>query len=273
MKIKTHPTMQVTSPLKRRFSSQITISQSYSGQIEQTIRWPLNRLDELARLSEKNLLEVKNFLSKLGKYELGKKGPIWSEIPAEKILNFLEKFTIDGSSRSISLPLIHAYIEKQVQNGELVKWNVAICGRDKEDPNLGEVDWGLKTKIKQISRTRVLDTESIKVLRSSSDEKIGLSKEELERFNEFTKDGDTEGNAARKARSPNNGLILLYPISRFSKPDNTNIAKGIRRPLYNNLDDSRVRDLIGIAISFPYSTQPQPEVSYVVGTVPRRTEE
>lgn len=273
MKIKTHPTMQVTSPLKRRFSSQITISQSYSGQIEQTIRWPLNRLEELAMLSEKNLVEVKSFLSKLGEYELGKKGPIWSEIPAEKILNFLEKFTIDGSSRSISLPLIHSYIEKQVQNGELVRWNVAICGRDKEDPNLGEVDWSLKTKIKQISRTRVLDTESIKVLRSSSDEKIGLSKEELERFNEFTKDGDTEGNAARKARSPNNGLILLYPISRFSRPDNTNTTKGIRRPLYNNLDDPRVRDLIGIAISFPYSTQPQPEVSYVVGTVPRRTEE
>ncbi len=266
MRIKTHPTMQVTSPLKRRFASEITISESYSERIEQTIRFPLNRLDDLALLSEKNLVTVKEFLYTLGEYQLGNKGPVWSEVPAERILYFLEKFTIDNSSRSISLPLIRSYIEKQLTNGELITWTVAICGRDKDDENLGEIDWGISTRIKQISRTRFLDTESIKVLRSPSDEKIGLSNDELKKFKEFTNEGDNESKAARKARSPKNGLLMIYPISRYSSP----ASVGIRRALYNNLEDPRVRDLIGIAISFPRSNQPQPVEAYVTGTVPWR---
>ena len=43
MRIWQHPTMQVTSPLKRRFASSTTISQTYSLGIEQTFKFPLTR--------------------------------------------------------------------------------------------------------------------------------------------------------------------------------------------------------------------------------------
>jgi hypothetical protein len=71
-------------------------------------------------------------------------------------------------------------------------------------------------------------------------------------------------------RSPTEGLILLYPISKYSKPEG---EKGIRRPLYTNSNDPLSKNLIGVAISFPFSPQLQPTKKYIVGTVPWRQSE
>ncbi len=58
MRIWQHPTMQVTSPLKRRFASSTTIAQSYSLALEQTFKFPLRRLADLAVQAEVNRLAV-----------------------------------------------------------------------------------------------------------------------------------------------------------------------------------------------------------------------
>ena len=50
MRLLQHPAMQVTGPLKRRFTASSIISQSYSGQIEQTFKFPLHDEDRLAVL-------------------------------------------------------------------------------------------------------------------------------------------------------------------------------------------------------------------------------
>lgn len=65
MRIWQHPTMQVTSPLKRRFASSTTIAQSYSLALEQTFKFPLHRLDDLAVQAESNRLAVQDFVSRL----------------------------------------------------------------------------------------------------------------------------------------------------------------------------------------------------------------
>ncbi len=269
MRIISHPTMQVTSPLKRRFASRINISQSYSGQVEQTFMFPLNSPENLAYQADRNLILVKEFLPDLGKYVLGKKGPVWSKIPAQKIIEFLERFRIDENVRNISLPLICSYIKRQEANGELTNWTVAICGRETLDRNLGETDWGLAgIKIKQISRSRLRESESLGVITSPGDETIGLSAEEIEKIREFTKEGEAENKAARKVRSPSQGLILLYPISKNSKSMN---EKGVmRRPIYVDPESPMAKDLIGMAISFPCSNQPQPVGAYITGSVPWR---
>ena len=66
MRIWQHPTMQVTSPLKRRFASSTTIAQSYSMALEQTFKFPLRRLDNLALQAEANRLEVRSLVGRLG---------------------------------------------------------------------------------------------------------------------------------------------------------------------------------------------------------------
>jgi len=266
MRIWQHPTMQVTSPLKRRFASSTTISQTYSLGIEQTFKFPLNRLDDLAVLAEENLLEVRDFLNRLGAPQWYSARPVWSGVPTASILDFLSRYRTDAQARSISLPLICAYIERQVAQGELAQWTVAVRGRESRDRRLGEANWGVPGgQIYQLSRTRIRDTDSVGVITSPGDEAIGLGPEALARMQEYMQQGVSDNPAARRARPPQEGLILLYPISKHSGFD---LEMGsIRRPLYANVEDPRARDLIGMAISFPQSAHPQQVEAYLEGTV------
>jgi hypothetical protein len=72
--------------------------------------------------------------------------------------------------------------------------------------------------------------------------------------------------AARMARSANNGLLLIYPISRFSGHEQK--PKGGRQAIYDNPHDPLCKDVIGLAISFPPSENNQgARGEYMIGTV------
>lgn len=263
-----HPVMQVTSALKRRFATSTTISQSYSLQIEQTFKFPLRRLDDLVVLAEKNRLALGEFVKSLGEPGAAsdRQGPVWLGVPADLVLRFLAEYQVDEQSRSLSLPLIRAYIERLVPQGELVRWVVAIRGREKADATLGRLDLGLKRgPIFQISRSRISETDSLGVITSPGDELIGLSTEQLERVRARAP-GTSENSAGRQCRAAEEGLVLLYPISRASGYDLADDG-GNRRPIYGNPADPRVRDLIGMAISFPESRQRGQLEAYIEGTV------
>jgi Z1 domain len=266
MRIWQHPTMQVTSPLKRRFSSATTIAQSYSLALEQTFKFPLRRPDDLSVLAEENLQATRAFLSGLGAPRWDDKGPVWSDVPPAAIVEFLGQFHMDAEARSVSLPLIRAYIERQAELGELVRWTVAVRGRESRDAQLGEANWDLTGgRIYQISRTRIKDTDSVGVITSPGDERIGLSAESLVRMQELQDAGESENRAARQSRRAEEGLLLLYPISKNSGYDLD--GNGIRRRLFENPNDPRARDLIGLAISLPESNQPQQVEAYLEGSV------
>jgi len=194
--------------------------------------------------------------------------PSWSGIPADSILDFLRRYRMDAHARSISLPLICTYIERQVAQGELVQWTVAVRGRESRDIRLGEANWGVSGgQIYQLSRTRIRDTDSVGVITSPGDEAIGIEPgtEAFVRMQEYISQGESQNPAARRARPPQEGLILLYPISKHSGQDLE--SDSIRRPLYANVDDPRAHDLIGMAISFPQSSNPQQVEAYLEGTV------
>jgi hypothetical protein len=266
MRIWQHPTMQVTSPLKRRFSSVTTITQSYSMALEQTFKYPLSRLDDLAVMAEEDQLAVRAFLAELGVPEWQSKGPVWSGVSPERIVDFLRSFPLDAEAQSISLPLICAYVERQSALGELTKWTVAVRGRESEDSDLGEADWEVAGgNIWQISRTRIKNTDSVGVITSPGDEAIGLSAPSMAHMQELQEAGESENRAARRARPSDEALLLLYPISKNSGHDLD--GNGVRRRLFDNPNDPKASDLIGLAISFPESKQPQPVVAYLEGSV------
>ncbi|MEM0135948.1 MAG: hypothetical protein QXU18_12120, partial [Thermoplasmatales archaeon] len=125
--------------------------------------------------------------------------------------------------------------------------------------------------INQIGRSRISLTNSLGVITSPGDEKIGLSDEALAKVEEM-KEADpqlSERAAARRVRPPQEGLLLIYPISRNSAPENSTEQRGkkVRRRLFEDTRDPRIRDLIGIAVSFPESRSPQPVEAYLVGTL------
>ena len=118
-----------------------------------------------------------------------------------------------------------------------------------------------------ISRSRLRgDSDSIGVITNPGDEAIGLNSEQIERVKQLESNEDIGINpAARRVREPAEGLLILYPISKFSGQDLTSGES--RRPLYDSPYDADARDVVGLALSFPKSSSVQDvRGTYTVGT-------
>ncbi len=278
MRIWQHPTMYATSLLKRRFSSSTQITQSYSLALEQTVKFPLRRLEDLAEQAEVNRLAVCALVAQLGapdpQHTEGK-CPVWTGVPGHLVLEFVKRYSVDAETRSLSPPLICKYIERLQEYGELTKWTVAVLGRKTPDAALGVADWGLPGgPVPQVSRSRIRDTDSVGVITGSGDEAVGLAPELLARAHALSQAARGEGktkspnNAAREVRPATEGLLMLFPISRHSGVNGDEGSN--RRPLFDNPNDPLARDLVGLAISFPRSNQTQTVEAFLEGTVPWR---
>ena len=276
MRIWQHPTMQVTSPLKRRFATATTISQSYSLSLEQTFKFPLRRLETLAVQAEENRLAARDFIGGLGPFDPGytdDAGPVWTRVSVDGVLAFLRAYRTDEESRSVSMPLILAYIERLRDAGELIEWTVAVRGRARRDARMGDADWAEVEgrPVHNIARSRIGETDSVGVITNPDDEIVALSetlkRQAREKVDEAVSDGRSLsiGGAGRQLRPATNGVLLLYPISRYSGSGST--AGGGRRPLFHDPDGPYARDLIGLAFSFPKSNLHQPLEAFVEGTV------
>lgn len=264
-----HPSMLVTSPLKQRFSRNITIDQSYSHQVLQTIRFPFQRPENLTELLEINLETTRNLLSGTGKPFWWKQIPIWQNVPPETIIGFIQNYQIDPEvARNISPQLLISYIKSQNELGELTSWTIAVRGREDQDPILGSIDLGLDRSIPMISRNRLSsDPDSLGIITNPGDEEIGLNTEQLAQAAELRKSTELAANPlARLVRSPNEGLLLIYPVSRWSGHERP--PKQSRRRIYEDPANPLCKDVICYAISFPKSDNSQVvRGEYVVGTV------
>ena len=273
-RIKKHQSLLVTSRLKQRFASSITVEQSYSNKIEQTVRFPFTRPDDLAVLLEQNLLATKRFLAALGGPDVAMAGEsVWKKRSATEVMEFLTRYRVDDQVWNISPPLLRAYIELQVGYGELTQWTVALKGQ--QQAPLGRTQWGLgDAEVNMISRSRLIsDPNSIGVLTNPGDEATGFSDEQRVKAEQCAQSQKIALNpASRQVRSPAEGLLLIYPVSRSSAARPIK-SDGNRRNLFDDPADGSARDVVGIAISFPKSsTARTASREYAVGTVGWRRE-
>lgn len=268
MRILQHPVMQVTSALKRRFATSTTLRQSYSGDLAQTFKFPLEDEDGLALQSERNQLAAQTLIRELrGEVTTTKFGPQWTGVGVEPILRFLREFQVDPVVNSLSPELIAAWVERQNVLGELTNWTVVIRGRDQPERQLGSADWIPESvgKVWNVARTRIKGTNSLGVITSPGDEAFGLTVEEVEEMKRKIAAGEESdrNRAARLSRNPQSALLLLYPISKYS--GSVRPPKG-REPLFENPSGGSARDLLGVALSFPRSASPQFVEAYLEGT-------
>ncbi len=261
MRILQHPSMLVTSRSKQRHAKQINIS--YSGSLFQTFRFPLDDPKLLAEMTENNLKETKRFLSSIGSPQKHGKHIVWRDIDPSEVLYFLS--TIQNKEHSVDFLHVRKYIKARNGEDELIKWTVAISQLQKKDSSLKTVDWGINMKINQISRTRLLKkVNSLGVITEPKDERIAFSPSELDEIDHREPESTTNKNyAVRSSRNPKEGLLLLYPISKYSAPKRTG---GSRVDLFDDPDTSG-QNLIGISIPFPVSQHSIPE-PFVVNTDP-----
>lgn len=268
-----HPAMLVTNRLKSRFGSTVVIEQSYSGQLVQTVKFPFRRPDDLAVLFEENLLATRQLIKRLPAPRWADSNPFWTDVAATDVLEYLSRYRLDDQVRSLSLPLIRAYIERQAELGELTRWTIGIQGRTTGDAALGQSEWGIKGgEVNMIGRSRLRgDPDSLGVITTPGDEAVGLLPDQMERVKAHLQSGMGLNPAAREVRDAAEGLLLIYPISRYSGQDTK--AGSPRQPLYEDPRDALSRDVVGIALSFPRSKSAQSvRGSYTVGTAGWRPE-
>lgn len=261
-RIRKHPLMLATA--KNKMQEAIAFTISYDGELRQTFHFPFDTVDLLAE----NLDVTRRFLRTLGAPELEETRPCWSGVDPRLILGFLHDYqTIDEDP--IDPTSIAQYIHLQLEQRELVRWRVLVCAAKNPNPRLGTENLGVQglDDIPLLERSRKkFQPTSCGVITDKDDETHGLGPEELKAAEEAYETGmyPTWAHAQRAQRSAQEGLLLIYPISRYSEPRKSNDPSkpSLRLPLFE--DPGQGVTVIGYALSFPYS-ESAATVEYISG--------
>jgi len=271
MRILRHPAMQITSSIKQRATTLINISESYSEQLEQTFRFPVKDPVRLGIMCERNRLRAREFLDGLKcpiRHPTREYIPVWEDVAAAAVVEFLRRFDYDPDACGTVPTLMADWIEEQNLYGGLVNWTVAVRGRESKSKALGSSTWIPESvgEVFNIGRTRLKGSNSLGVITTAGDEAIGLTDAQLSLARKRMADGEkTLNRAARLTRDAASGLMLLYPISRHSGRDGSDLGSA-REPLFADPDGGDARDLIGLAVSFSKAAKDRPAKSYIEGT-------
>jgi hypothetical protein len=275
-RIRAHPAMMVTAQNKMGAGRQERLS--YAGRMIQTTRFRLHEREWL----QQNLAATRDLLGGLGEPHKDPSGvPLWTDVPWEDVLAFLRRYRTVQDRTSFDAEAAANYLEAQVEHGELMRWSVAIAAQAQRVERLATVDFELENvePVNAISRTRLkTDRNSIGVLTNPAqsggatrrgDEEIGLSDEAILRARqEFGDKGYERIRDALLAQRPSEeGLLIVYPISRHSVP---RAASTTRLSLFDD-PDREGETVIGVALGFPPSDS-EATIEYVAGSVAQEDE-
>lgn len=270
-RIRAHPVMQITA--RNRMGAAQEVSFDYSGQLAQATKYHLESRTWL----EDNLDATRRFLSLLGdpQPETGESGqPTWSDVDWRRVVQFLDEYRTHRDASKLSSVHLRSYIDAQAANEELVRWHVSVRGLTTPDAGLGVEDLHIAgfPAVNTMGRSREkTNPSSIKALinpatltpgRQRGDQLVGLTSEQLAQAHAMTTTGEDRlrtSEALEQVRPKQEGLLLLYPISRNSKGETKD---------RDDLFDDPARDgvtVIGLAVALPWSDSPATR-RYIVGS-------
>lgn len=273
VRVRKHSVMKITQPKKMQDAAEDNFS--YSGELIQTLRVPEalqnGKLREADRAAlQWNLDATRALLGHLGAPDdTTAAKPTWSNVDPGAVVNFLRSYSI-SQERKFDRDSLIDYIQAQTKSGELNRWRVLLsCGSSASDDPLWSEDLHVagRDRVPLISRTRMVqDPTSMGVVTDPPDELVGLSQEAIaaakETHCEFP--GLALSVRHREQRDPEEGLLIVYPISPASVPD----GRGKNRlPLFGSPEG--IPSIIQYAISFPFSRS-DATVEYVSAQQPRQ---
>ncbi len=257
LKVKSHPTLLVTSRVKMRNGTELLLS--FSGDVSETIFFSPD-----SDWSDRNFSATENWIASLGQPVREKGGYVWKNVGVDQVLEFLAAYPRHPDADRADPQLLSSYIRTQRENGELCNWTVYLISLADGPAGTARI---AGYEVGMVKRARFPEDDprprfGIRQLVSPADELIDLNKEQREAALAKTIDAWRNKSEpkkpepkvpgrreARDVRPKTNGLLLLYPV----KPDTA---------LFPNRD----KPLIGMAISFPKSDKAQ-KISYVVDNV------
>lgn len=240
VRIRTHPSLLVTSRLKQRDA--IVVRTSFFGTRPQTIlfhhqneSWLRDNLDAT--------VELCSTLRTAAEATLHDGAEVFSGVSAAAIRTFIARYRFHEANRVFYRELALGFIDGANADGveRIASWDVAIIGST--DERAPKVNVGLARHVGMVSRTRLRlrsdpTTADIGALISPDDLSLGLS-------HEVSGLATAEILKRRAQELPGKALLLVYPINPESTP--TKAAEKNRDPL------AAVGPMIGIAIAFPES--------------------
>lgn len=255
VRIRTHPSLKVTSPLKMR--SAVPVDVSYSGKRVETTYF--KHKDE--NWLKSNINAVKNFINKIKMRNIQEENLkshfILKDIDCNLIIDFLNNYKIHENQKELQNTLIIDYLKTHEDYHK--KWNVIIIS--KSDEGNGTIDIGLNYNVNLINRSKTLsksqDFANLKGLVSKEDllldipNHYGKPSELSDVEKEFnTNFGSLESIHSaiinyREKKLKGIGLLLIYPISKDSIPKKGDSQKSFAL--------EAVEHVIGIGIYFPIS--------------------
>ncbi len=276
LKVRSHPVLMVTSPLKMRTAK--TLYLSFSGDVVETVSFFKDQA-----VLRKNLSAFADLASELGsssaipsRQRNGRKdnwsGVQWSEVPPEPVINFLRSYQTHPDSRKVKSELLADFIEEMNRSGELTSWTIAVIGGGTERThNVG----GRPVKLMQ-RQNKSPDGEnkySIGRLLSPQDEAMDLDEAEWNAALELTKRAFVKdpGRSRRKEppEIPNGPAIRhvkgLGTQGVTPRPENGLFIISLLDPDYSGVPQV-TEPVVAFAISFPSSSAGK-SVPYLVTNV------
>ncbi|MEQ8842272.1 MAG: Z1 domain-containing protein [Acidimicrobiales bacterium] len=187
----------------------------------------------------------------------------WTRVSPEDVADFLENLynkPIHSSTPRANPSLIANYIRRAASMGELSDWTVVLVNSKGREPRrLANCDVGYTTRSRQdggedgVFRIRRLLDPTHECLDLSEQERSYALQRTVEAWIERTagkgtRPVDPSGTCARRARSKDRGLLLLYPL----------VPVGQEEP--------DLLPFVGYGVSLPPSTT-APQIEYIVNNV------
>lgn len=263
VRIRTHPKLAVTAAAKMQHAR--TADASYSGRRLQTIlfnhrdlAWLTGNLDAVRTIIAATTASTR----RIARPGITILGPIDSEL----VVDFLDQYRFHENSRDLNSRLITDYVRGRRADGELTHFKVAVMGRAGGSDYLGAVDLGLSEPVGCINRARLKVVggstyADIKALMSQSDRVVDLDIDPTE-----LTEVRTRGELARIRNLParggcgdDTGLLLLYPVSKDSRPVRGSVKT--REPL------EAAEHVLGVGLVFPETQSRTAAVDYVTANV------
>ena len=282
-RVQSHPLMLVTSAVKMRDGTKIDLT--FEGDISETINFWRKR-DQLERNWKAGqalveAVETAGCIPSAGTVRKpadgvaeGHRGPwVWTNAPADAVLNFLNEYREHEASKKVKTRLLADYVQREMQKGRLTNWTIFLASGSRGDVTLGsattslvERAWHTTTEEEKKS-LKSANHYRIRRLLNPPDEAADLTDTQHEDAFERTckvwaEDPDKQGRVPKRpggreirdVRPPESGILLLYVL--------------------DGSDDDKVEEdaaevpVLAFGISFP-SVEPgkATKVQYIVNNV------
>lgn len=250
VRIRTHPSLAVTSPMKMQHAERSQVS--YAGRRLQTFLFEHRDAKVVAANLDAARRLVGSAVASATRLDGVREGAVvMRDVGAFEVERFLTSYRFHPKHVELDGQRIVDWLSKRLSSGlPPMRWNVAIAGRSKSTirhPE-GEVDLGTVkftdgievacVNRAQMAATSQVDRADIKTLMSRQDSIIDLPGEQVP-------DGESDLALLRENRAEGHGLLILYPISAASVPMRNPKGRRVRKAI------DAVDHLVGVGIVFP----------------------